>query len=37
VPDAPALDPARIRQIGLMITGRQAGRFALDIRAIMFE
>jgi hypothetical protein len=37
VPDAPALDPAHIRQIGLMIAGRQAGRFALDIRAIMLE
>jgi len=34
VPDAPALDPARIRQVGLMIAGRQAGPFALDIRRI---
>jgi hypothetical protein len=34
VPGAPALDPARIRQVGLMITGRQAGPFALDIRRI---
>ncbi|HOX68526.1 MAG TPA: CIA30 family protein [Burkholderiaceae bacterium] len=34
VADAPALDPARIRQVGLMISGRQAGRFALDIRSI---
>ena len=34
VPGAPDLDPARIRQIGLMIAGRQAGPFALDIRRI---
>jgi len=34
VPGAPELDPARIRQVGLMITGRQAGPFALDIRRI---
>ena len=34
VPGAPALDPARIRQVGLMIAGRQAGLFALDIRRI---
>jgi NADH dehydrogenase [ubiquinone] 1 alpha subcomplex assembly factor 1 len=34
VPDAPALDPARIRQVGLVIAGRQAGPFALDIRRI---
>jgi NADH dehydrogenase [ubiquinone] 1 alpha subcomplex assembly factor 1 len=34
VPDAPALDPARIRQVGLMIAGRQAGPFALDMRRI---
>ena len=32
VPGAPALDPARIRQVGMMIAGRQAGPFALDIR-----
>ena len=32
VPGAPALDPARIRQVGLMIAARQAGPFALDIR-----
>lgn len=31
---APALDPARIRQLGLMIAERQAGPFALDIRSI---
>jgi hypothetical protein len=34
VPGARALDPARIRQVGLMIAGRQAGPFALDIRRI---
>lgn len=34
VPGAPALDPARIRQAGLMITARLAGPFALDIRRI---
>ena len=34
VPDAPALDPARIRQVGLMIADRQAGPFGLDIRRI---
>lgn len=34
VPGAPALDPARIRQVGLMTTGRQAGRFALAVRRI---
>jgi hypothetical protein len=34
VPGAPALDPARIRQVGLMIAARQAGPFALDIKRI---
>jgi hypothetical protein len=34
VPGAPALDPARIRQVGLMVADRQAGPFALDIRRI---
>ena len=34
VTDAPPLDPARIRQVGLMIAARQAGAFALDIRRI---
>ena len=33
-PGAPALDPAWIRQVGLMIAERQAGPFALDIRRI---
>ncbi len=31
---APPLDPARIRQVGLMIAARQAGPFNLDIRWI---
>ena len=34
VTHAPALDPARIRQVGLMIAARQAGPFALHIRRI---
>lgn len=34
VPSAPALDPSRIRQVGLMIAGRQAGPFALEVRRI---
>jgi NADH dehydrogenase [ubiquinone] 1 alpha subcomplex assembly factor 1 len=34
VPGAPALDPARIRQVGLMIAERQAGPFALCVRRI---
>ena len=34
VPGAPALDPARIRQVGLMIAARQAGPFVLDIKRI---
>lgn len=34
VPSAPALDPARIRQVGLMIAARQAGPFALDIKRV---
>ncbi len=34
VAGAPALDPARIRQVGLMIADRQAGTFTLDIRRI---
>jgi NADH dehydrogenase [ubiquinone] 1 alpha subcomplex assembly factor 1 len=34
VPGAMPLDPARIRQVGLMIAARQAGRFGLDIRRI---
>ena len=34
MPDVPALNPARIRQVGLMIAGRQSGPFALDIRRL---
>lgn len=34
VPDAPALDPARVCQVGLMIADRQDGDFALALRAI---
>ena len=34
VPDAPPLDPARIRQVGVMIAARQAGAFTLAIRTI---
>jgi len=34
VPDAPPLDPARVKQVGLMIANRQAGPFALSIRRI---
>ena len=34
---APTLDPARIRQVGLMIADRQAGQFALAVRAIHAE
>ena len=37
VGDAPALEAALIRQIGLMISSRQAGPFALDIRSIRLE
>jgi hypothetical protein len=34
VSGAPPLDPARVRQVGLMIADRQAGGFRLAIRAI---
>lgn len=34
VPGAPALDSARIRQVGLLIAARQVGSFSLDIRSI---
>jgi len=37
VPGAPLLDPARVRQIGLMIADRQAGPFALQLRSILVE
>ena len=35
VTSAPALDPARIRQVGLMIAGGQSGAFALCVRSIV--
>ena len=35
--DAPMLDPARIRQVGLLIAARQAGPFALFLRRIWLE
>ena len=31
---APGLDPARIRQVGLMIAARQAGPFAVEVKRI---
>jgi hypothetical protein len=34
VHDSPPLDPARLRQIGLMIADRQRGRFCLAVRSI---
>jgi hypothetical protein len=37
VAGAPPLDPARVRQIGLMIADRQAGPFALAVRSIAAE
>ncbi len=37
LPDVPRLDPARVRQIGLMIAERQAGPFALALRSIQVE
>jgi hypothetical protein len=33
----PPLDPAHIRQLGLMTAGRQAGPFALELRRIALE
>lgn len=37
VADAPALDPANVRQVGLLIADRQAGPFELAVRAIGAE
>jgi NADH dehydrogenase [ubiquinone] 1 alpha subcomplex assembly factor 1 len=37
VAGAPPLDPARVRQVGLMIADRQAGHFALAVRSIRAE
>jgi len=35
--DAAPLDPARLRQVGLMIADRQVGRFALAVRSITLQ
>jgi NADH dehydrogenase [ubiquinone] 1 alpha subcomplex assembly factor 1 len=37
VPDAPPLDSARVRQVGLMIADRQEGPFRLALRSIAVE
>ncbi len=37
VADAPALDPARLRQVGLVIANGQAGAFALALRSLSIE
>jgi hypothetical protein len=37
VPGAPPLDPARVRQMGLLIADRQVGSFALAVRSIRVE
>jgi hypothetical protein len=37
VPGAPPLDPARVRQLGLMIADRQDGPFLLEVRSISVE
>lgn len=37
VNDAPALQPAKLRQLGLAIGDRQVGGFALALRAIVLE
>jgi hypothetical protein len=37
VPDAPRLDPARVRQVGFMIADRQIGDFSLKVRTIGTE
>jgi len=37
VATAPPLDPARVRQVGLMIADRQAGTFRLAVRSIGAE
>ncbi len=34
VPDAPSLDPARVRQAGFLIADRQMGNFSLKVQAI---
>ena len=35
VPGAPPLDPARVRQVGLLVGERQAGPFSLGLRRIV--
>jgi hypothetical protein len=37
VTGAPPLDPARVRQIGLVVADRQAGPFSLAVRSICVE
>jgi monofunctional biosynthetic peptidoglycan transglycosylase len=37
IPDAPPLDPARIRAVGLMISDRQAGPFRLEVAKLTAE
>lgn len=37
ISDAPPLDSARVRQIGLMIADRQEGPFSLAIRSIAVQ
>jgi hypothetical protein len=37
VPDAPRLDPARVRQVGFMIADRQIGDFSLKVHTIGTE
>jgi len=37
VVDAPKLDPARLRQVGLVISDRQAGPFRLEVRTISLD
>ena len=34
VPGAPPMDPAKIRQLGLLISGKQEGSFKLEIAQI---
>jgi hypothetical protein len=37
LPNVPPIDPARLRQMGLMIADRQAGSFTLAVRSITLE
>jgi hypothetical protein len=36
-PSAPPFDPARVRQLGMMIADHQQGEFALGVRSIWVE